>query len=137
MTTQLGVERIPLLPQTEVPITDRKLDFQGDRIREVFTAMAQPDFDKLVGYTDAQYKALADLTQALHRLYQFPYVITHHFAARARKRDPGGYFDWDKFLGDANLAELRTTTSFKWDPGDDARAPKGFAERQHAGCWPA
>jgi hypothetical protein len=98
--------------------------------------LSDADFEKLAQYTDAQYKSLADLTQAIHRLYQFKHVISHHFAAQQRKRDPGGYFDWDKYLGDAALSELRQLPEFKWDSADSARKPKGFAERTHTGNWP-
>lgn len=102
-----------------------------------FADMPDAEFASFIGYTDAQYKALADLTQALHRVYQFKTVVTHHYAAKERKRDPGVQFDWDRYLGDAALAELRGVAAFTWDPADDKRKPRAFAERTHTGKWPA
>lgn len=102
-----------------------------------FADMSDAQFATFIGYTDAQYKALADLTQALHRIYQFKTVVTHHYAARQRKRDPGVQFDWDKYLGDPALADLRALPKFKWSPADPNRKPKSFAERTHSGKWPA
>jgi len=107
---------------------------QKEKIQHLVT-MTDADFAKLLGYTDAQYAALADLTQALDRIYHFTAVVTHHYAARARKRDPGGYFDWDKFLGHAYLADMRESAPFQWDPSVATRSPKGYAERAHAGKW--
>jgi hypothetical protein len=102
--------------------------------------LADDAFEKMVGYTDAQYASLADLTQALFRIYNFKGVFTHHYAARhssgtSRKRDPGGYFDWDEFLGNARLAEMQKVERFKWKASDAARKPKGNAERTHSGLW--
>lgn len=102
-----------------------------------FVGMSDADFAAFIGYTDAQYKALADLTQALQRVYQFKTIVTHHYAAEKRKRDPGVQFDWDKYLGHPFMADLRAAPAFKWDPADDKRKPKSFAERTHTGKWPA
>ncbi|MAB25251.1 1,6-anhydro-N-acetylmuramyl-L-alanine amidase AmpD [Pseudomonas neustonica] len=52
-------------------------------------------------YTDAQYAALGELTQALQLAYPAitPYRVTgHEFIAPGRKTDPGSAFDWRRFL---------------------------------------
>ncbi|OFY71717.1 MAG: hypothetical protein A3G23_13545 [Bacteroidetes bacterium RIFCSPLOWO2_12_FULL_37_12] len=102
---------------------------------EIIEEMIDEQFNKLIGYTDAQYASLADLTQALHQIYQFKHVVSHHFADHKRKRDPGSYFDWDKYISHNYLKEMRMLNGFKWDINDDNRKPKEFAERIHAGKW--
>lgn len=55
---------------------------------------------EFVAYTEAQYQALADLTQAI--MLQYPKIslnrITgHQYIAPLRKSDPGLSFDWIKY----------------------------------------
>lgn len=53
-----------------------------------------------VAYTDAQYQALALLTQSLMLNYPaitLPRITGHQYIAPARKTDPGLVFDWHKF----------------------------------------
>lgn len=55
---------------------------------------------EFVAYTEAQYQALADLTQAI--MLQYPKIslnrITgHQYIAPLRKSDPGLSFDWVKY----------------------------------------
>jgi hypothetical protein len=102
---------------------------------ETLMALGDENYKKLLGYTDAQYAALADLTQALLRIYQFKRIISHHYAAKKRKRDPGGYFDWDKYIGHEYLADVRILERFKWKAADPNRKPLSFAEREDAGVW--
>lgn len=52
-------------------------------------------------YTDAQYRALTELTRAL--LVRFPAlrrerIYGHEDIAPGRKTDPGPYFDWSRYL---------------------------------------
>ncbi|GHY23775.1 N-acetylmuramoyl-L-alanine amidase AmpD [Vibrio cholerae] len=53
-----------------------------------------------VPYTDAQYQALAELTQALMVRYPhitLPRITGHQYIAPLRKTDPGLVFDWRRF----------------------------------------
>ncbi len=52
-------------------------------------------------YTDAQYQALRELTQALQRAYPAitrQRITGHEFIAPGRKTDPGVAFDWRRYL---------------------------------------
>jgi len=102
---------------------------------EILMALSDENYKRLLGYTEAQYASLADLAQALQRIYRFKRILSHHYAAKKRKRDPGGYFDWDKFLSHEYLADVRMLNKFKWEPTDPKRKPLGFAERNDAGVW--
>ncbi len=51
-------------------------------------------------YTDAQYQALTELTQALMVRYPhitLPRITGHQYIAPLRKTDPGLVFDWRRF----------------------------------------
>lgn len=71
------------------------------------------------GYTERQYKVLAELGSAL--MEGLPItperVVGHEHVALppGRKRDPGPTFDWERFCGDLGVGELpevvRTATS--------------------------
>lgn len=53
-----------------------------------------------VAYSEAQYQALAQLSQALMLSYPaitLPRITGHQYIAPARKTDPGLVFDWRKF----------------------------------------
>ncbi len=53
-----------------------------------------------VPYTDAQYQALTELTQALMERYPhitLPRITGHQYIAPLRKTDPGLVFDWRRF----------------------------------------
>jgi AmpD protein len=48
-------------------------------------------------FADAQYAALAALTQALRARYPIGDIVGHADVAPARKTDPGPCFDWERF----------------------------------------
>ena len=48
-------------------------------------------------FDDAQYAALADLTQTLRARYPIADVVGHAEIAPGRKTDPGSCFDWERF----------------------------------------
>ncbi|HKY02653.1 MAG TPA: 1,6-anhydro-N-acetylmuramyl-L-alanine amidase AmpD [Burkholderiales bacterium] len=48
-------------------------------------------------YEEAQYKSLADLTEALRRRYSIRDIVGHSDIAPGRKTDPGAAFDWRHF----------------------------------------
>lgn len=53
-----------------------------------------------VAYTEAQYQALAKLTQALRKQYPLisdDRITGHQYIAPGRKTDPGLVFDWKKY----------------------------------------
>jgi AmpD protein len=54
-------------------------------------------------YADAQYTTLRALLAALLAAYAIEAVVGHSEIARARKTDPGPYFDWDKLELPASL----------------------------------
>jgi hypothetical protein len=84
----------------------------------------------VLGYTPKQYASLADLIQALHKVYQFEHVVTHHCASEKRKRDPGGFFEWDK------LTNHKYVESLKKEVKDFQVTPSNDAERKKGGKWP-
>jgi len=51
----------------------------------------------LLPYTDAQYAALAALTQTLRQRYPLTAVRGHVHIAPGRKTDPGEAFDWQRY----------------------------------------
>lgn len=57
------------------------------------------------GFCDAQYRALADLTEALCRRHPLSAVRGHEHVAPGRKTDPGPHFDWARYRAD--LAALQ------------------------------
>ncbi|GAA5647011.1 MULTISPECIES: 1,6-anhydro-N-acetylmuramyl-L-alanine amidase AmpD [Vibrio] len=55
-----------------------------------------------VAYSDAQYQALNELTQALMLAYPaitLPRITGHQYIAPLRKTDPGLVFDWSRYKG--------------------------------------
>lgn len=50
-----------------------------------------------VPYAEAQYRVLAELTQALRAAYPITDVVGHCDIAPSRKSDPGPSFDWLRF----------------------------------------
>jgi AmpD protein len=48
-------------------------------------------------FDDAQYTALADLTQALRARYPIADIVGHADIAPGRKTDPGPLFDWPRY----------------------------------------
>lgn len=55
-----------------------------------------------VAYTEAQYQALATLSQQLMQTYPqitLPRITGHQYIAPMRKTDPGLVFDWGKYRG--------------------------------------
>lgn len=55
-----------------------------------------------VAYSDAQYQALHELTQAImftYPLITLPRITGHQFIAPLRKTDPGLVFDWRRYRG--------------------------------------
>ncbi|HJQ61464.1 MAG TPA: 1,6-anhydro-N-acetylmuramyl-L-alanine amidase AmpD [Burkholderiales bacterium] len=50
-----------------------------------------------VPFEDAQYEALAAVTQALKAGYPVSGIVGHSDIAPGRKTDPGPHFDWDRF----------------------------------------
>lgn len=50
-----------------------------------------------VPYTEAQYRALAELTRALRAVYPIGDIAGHCDIAPRRKTDPGPCFDWPRF----------------------------------------
>ena len=50
-----------------------------------------------VPFEDAQYEALAAVTQALKARYPVSGIVGHSDIAPGRKTDPGPHFDWDRF----------------------------------------
>jgi AmpD protein len=50
-----------------------------------------------VPYTEAQYRALAELTRALRAVYPIGDIAGHCDIAPQRKTDPGPCFDWPRF----------------------------------------
>ena len=48
-------------------------------------------------FDDAQYTALADLTQALRVRYPIADIVGHADIAPGRKTDPGPFFDWPRY----------------------------------------
>lgn len=63
-------------------------------------------------FLDAQYLALARLTQGLIARYPLFAVAAHSEIAPGRKSDPGPGFDWQRFFSDtgANLRRIRVPT---------------------------
>ena len=60
--------------------------------------------DDYSAFTDAQYKTLKQLTDALIKTY--PSIISiagHSEIAPARKTDPGEHFDWPRYMEMANI----------------------------------
>jgi AmpD protein len=49
-------------------------------------------------FTDAQYAALAALTQTLQKRYSITNIAGHSDIAPGRKTDPGPCFDWERYL---------------------------------------
>lgn len=50
-----------------------------------------------VPFEDAQYAALAKLSNAIRRVYPIADVVGHADIAPGRKTDPGPFFDWPRF----------------------------------------
>ena len=48
-------------------------------------------------FTDAQYKTLAELTDALKQAYPIANIVGHSDIAPGRKTDPGPHFDWTRY----------------------------------------
>lgn len=48
-------------------------------------------------FEDAQYRALAELTEAIFRSYPIRAVTGHSDIAPRRKTDPGPFFDWQRY----------------------------------------
>ncbi|HEY4071833.1 MAG TPA: 1,6-anhydro-N-acetylmuramyl-L-alanine amidase AmpD [Herbaspirillum sp.] len=48
-------------------------------------------------FEDAQYRALASLTEALLKRYRITDLAGHEHVAPGRKTDPGPYFDWVRY----------------------------------------
>ncbi len=64
-------------------------------------------------FTDAQYTALAALTQCLCGHYPIKHIAGHSDIAPDRKTDPGQYFDWEKYaMGLGNEKYFRTAKHF-------------------------
>lgn len=64
-------------------------------------------------FTDAQYTALAALTQCLCGHYPIKHIAGHLDIAPDRKTDPGPYFDWKKYaMGLGNEKYFRTAKHF-------------------------
>lgn len=59
-----------------------------------------------LAYTDAQYTALAALTQCLRAHYPLTAVKGHSDIAPGRKTDPGEAFDWTRYAQLAHLEDL-------------------------------
>ena len=62
------------------------------------------------GYTERQYKVLADLSRALMRVLPIDadHLVGHEHVAlpAGRKRDPGPTFDWVRYCRDVGLEEM-------------------------------
>ncbi|MDV6346797.1 1,6-anhydro-N-acetylmuramyl-L-alanine amidase AmpD [Nitrosomonas sp. Is35] len=57
-------------------------------------------------FTDAQYTALAALTQCLCDHYPVKDIAGHSDIAPGRKTDPGPCFDWRRYTADVNRGDL-------------------------------
>lgn len=57
-------------------------------------------------FTDAQYTALAALTQCLCERYPIKDTAGHSGIAPGRKTDPGPCFDWRRYAADVNRGDL-------------------------------
>lgn len=57
-------------------------------------------------FTDAQYTALAALTQCLCDRYLIKDIAGHSDIAPGRKTDPGPCFDWRRYTADVNRGDL-------------------------------
>lgn len=57
-------------------------------------------------FTDAQYTALAALTQCLCDRYPIKDIAGHSGIAPGRKTDPGPCFDWLRYAADVNRGDL-------------------------------
>jgi AmpD protein len=64
-------------------------------------------------YTDAQYQALTNLTQALASHHPLSHVAGHEHIAPGRKTDPGPFFDWQRYRADFAILENNSVSHAK------------------------
>lgn len=62
-----------------------------------FSIGVELEGDGLRAFTQAQYRVLARLTEALIRRWPLRYVAGHSDIAPGRKQDPGPFFDWERY----------------------------------------
>lgn len=64
-------------------------------------------------FTDAQYRTLVNLTQALTVHHPLSHVAGHEHIAPGRKTDPGPFFDWQRFRADFAALEKKSVSDVK------------------------
>ena len=64
-------------------------------------------------FTDAQYKTMASLTQALASHHPLSHVAGHEHIAPGRKTDPGPFFDWQRYRADCLVLEQNSVSHMK------------------------
>lgn len=80
--------------------------WQGRERCNDFSIGIELEGNDITPFTDAQYTALAALTQRLCDRYPIKDIAGHSDIAPGRKTDPGPCFDWRRYATDANRGDL-------------------------------
>jgi AmpD protein len=88
-------------------------EFNGRARCNDFSIGIELEGSDLEAFTEAQYLALASLTQTLAESHPLSHVAGHQHIAPGRKTDPGPFFDWQRYRSDCALFTGQTVLQTK------------------------